>query len=86
MTIKIKFANDEHKYQYHSIEDVLELDNYNDIIYLDCFCNNLSSLSELPNSLTNLDCSINKFSSLSELPNSLIYLYCRDNNFLLHLK
>ena len=50
MVITIKF-NDNIKHDYNSFEEIVKLDNYNDIIYLDCYNNNLSSLPELPNSL-----------------------------------
>ena len=79
MTIIIKFIDDiEHK--YNSFEEILKLDNYNDIIHINCSNNNLSSLPELPNSLTKLWCDNNNLSSLPELPNSFTHLYCGYNN------
>ena len=78
MVITIKF-NDNIKHDYNSFEEIVKLDNYNDIIYLDCYNNNLSSLPELPNSLKFLYCSNNNLSNLPELPNSLFTLYCWDN-------
>ena len=51
MTITIKF-NDNVQHYYGSFKEILKLDNYNDIIYINCNNNNLSSLPELPNSIT----------------------------------
>ena len=77
--INIKF-NDNIKNKYKSFEEILKLDNYNDINYIDCAYNKLSNLPELPNSLVELHCNNNKFSILPELPNSLIHLNCEYNN------
>ena len=78
--ITIKFS-DNIKYLYKSFEELLKIDIYNDIIYINCNNNNLLNLPELPNSLKILDChSNNNLSSLPELPNSLIELYCWNNN------
>ena len=79
MTITIKF-NDDIIHQYNSFKKILKLDNYNDISYIDCSSNRLSSLPELPNLLTSLWCSNNNLSSLPELPNSLTKLHCNNNN------
>ena len=79
MTITIKF-NDDIIHQYNSFKKILKLDNYNDISYIDCSSNRLSSLPELPNLLTSLWCSNNNLSILPELPNSLIYIWCYSNN------
>ena len=50
MTITIKFSNNiEHI--YNSFDDILQLDNYNDIFYINCNGNSLTSLPNLPNSL-----------------------------------
>ena len=67
------------EYYYNSFEEILKLDNYNDITYMDCSNMSLSSLPELPNSLEELWCNKNILSSLPELPNTLIYLVCSDN-------
>ena len=79
MTIIIKFIDDiEHK--YNSFEEILKLDNYNDIIHINCSNNNLSSLPELPNSFTHLYCGYNNLSYLPNLPNTLINIWCYNNN------
>ena len=79
MTITIKFS-DNIEHNYNSFEEIIKLDNYNDIIYLDCWGSSLFSLPELPNSLQVLWCNYNNLSSLPELPNSLERLYCATNN------
>ena len=81
--IIIKF-NDDITHTYNSFEEILKLENYNDIILMNCNNNNLSNLPKLPNSLQILQCYNNKISSLPELPNSLTYLWC-DNNILFSL-
>jgi hypothetical protein len=65
---------------YNSFKEILKLDNYNDIIYIDYSCDKLSSLPKLPNSLQRLHCEYNNLSILPELPNSLTELYCHYNN------
>ena len=74
MTITIMF-NDNIRHYYNSFGEILQLDNYNDIINIDCSRNNLFSLPKLPNSLEILWCSSNNLSSLPELPNSLTHLH-----------
>ena len=76
--IIIKFS-DNIPHRYKSFDKILKLDNYNDIIYLDCSCNNLSGLSNLPKLLEDLNCSNNNLSSLPKLPNSLKILWCNYN-------
>ena len=51
--------NDDIAYTYSSFEEILKLDNYNDIIYINCINNKLSSLPELPNSLNHIEYSNN---------------------------
>ena len=81
MSITIKF-NDNIEHQYNSFDEITQLYNYDEIIYLNCANNNLSSngLPQLPNSLENLYCFDNKLSSLPQLPNSLTCLNCWNNN------
>jgi hypothetical protein len=78
MTITIMF-NDNIRHYYNSFGEILQLDNYNDIINIDCSRNNLFSLPKLPNSLEILWCYNNYLSSLPKLPNSLIQLHCYNN-------
>jgi Leucine-rich repeat (LRR) protein len=54
-----------------SLEGVQYFDNLD---YLNCNLNLLTSLPSLPNSLTWLECSYNLLTSLPPLPNSLLYL------------
>jgi E3 ubiquitin-protein ligase IpaH7.8 len=76
--ITIVFS-DKIKEIYNSFEEIVKLENYNDIIYINCRNNLISSLPVLPNSLMYLYCNNNILSSLPELPNSLTQLYCDDN-------
>ena len=75
MTITIKF-NDNIKHEYNSFDQITQLDNYDEIIYINWHNNKLSSLPQLPNSLEILHCFNNNLSSLPKLPNSLKILYC----------
>jgi Leucine-rich repeat (LRR) protein len=52
---------------------------FDDLTYLDCSNNQLTSLPELPNGLTDLNCSSNQLTSLPELPNGLTDLNCSIN-------
>ena len=76
--IDIKF-NDNIKHNYSSFKEILKLDNYDDIIYINCY-NSLYNLPSLPNSLQILYCAYNNLSNLPKLPNSLIHLNCSANN------
>ena len=71
--ITIVFS-DKIKEIYNSFEEIVKLENYNDIIYINCRNNLISSLPVLPNSLMYLYCNNNILSSLPELPNSLTQL------------
>ena len=50
----------------------------NDIV-IDCSCQNLYELPELPDTLEYLFCYHNNLTSLPELPNNLKELYCSNN-------
>ena len=76
--IDIKF-NDNIKHNYSSFKEILKLDNYDDIIYINCY-NSLYNLPSLPNSLQILYCAYNNLSNLPKLPNSLIQLQCHYNH------
>ena len=80
MTIEVKFEDNNEEFRYISFEELLKLDNYNDITFLHCGYNNLTSLPTLPSSLTYLYCGDNNLTSLPTLPSSLTELYCSDNN------
>ena len=77
--IIIKFS-DNIEHVYNSFEEILKLDNYNDIVYINCRSSSLTSLPRLPISLIYLNCDTNSLSSLPELPNSLTYINCTNNN------
>ena len=62
-----------------SFEKLLELGNYNDINFISCISNNLSTIPILPTRLTNFNCSYNNLMVLPILPNSLINIDCSNN-------
>ena len=84
MTITIKF-NDNIEHHYNSFDEITILNNYNAIIYIDSFNNNVSSLPELPNSLEILCCTNNNLYSLPELPISLIHFNYYNNPIHTHI-
>ena len=65
---------------YNSFEEIVDLENYNEIIYINCWSNKLFNIPKLPNSLKILKCYNNKLSRLPDLPNSLTELHCESNN------
>jgi hypothetical protein len=72
------------QYVFKSFDSIINFNpndifNYDNIIYINCSSNKLTSLPELPNSLQELYCSHNKLSSLPKLPNSLKTLCCQFN-------
>ena len=74
MVIEVKFKDSDKEFKYNSFDELLKLENYHDIVYLNCSCNNLTSLpSSLPPTLKILYCYCN---NLTSLPLSL--LFCRD--------
>ena len=80
MAIKIKYSLEEPEKTYSSFRKLKQLGNYNEIVFLDCSDNELTSLPDhLPHSLQELYFSDNKFTSLPDLPNSLQKLYCSNN-------
>ncbi len=83
MPIQIKYDLKTYSIQYNSFENI---DNYDNVVYIDCSGNKLTSLPKLPISLQKLYCGNNKLTSLPELPNSLQELYCRNNHFIKTIK
>ena len=79
MPISYKFDLDGETFVCGYMEDLTHLDNYHDIVTIDCSCNNLAELPTLPNSLVYLDCCFNRLSVLPTLPNSLEHLQCYYN-------
>ena len=65
--------------EYESFEELMRETNYNNIVYLNCFDNKLTSLPELPKSLKVLYCFSNKLTNLPELPKGLEVLKCFNN-------
>lgn len=52
---------------------------FNDLTYLSCWGQDITSLPELPDGLKVLRCASNELTSLPELPNGLIWLSCGGN-------
>jgi len=61
------------------MEELTQLDNYHDMVYIHCHNNKLTVLPTLPNSLKELYCSHNELTTLPSLPNSLKHLDCSEN-------
>jgi len=84
MTITIKYSLEAENAgkAYNTFEEIQQLEDYNDIVYINCSNNKLTELPQtLPNSLQRLWCGGNKLSDLPQtLPDSLQELYCSDNN------
>ena len=84
MTIKYNFVLDGETFVCKTFDDLETLDNYHDIVYINCQGNKLTVLPTLPNSLVYLICSSNKLSVLpAALPNSLTHLHCSINLLIL---
>jgi len=80
MTIKIKYSLEDKATLYKSFEEIHQLEDYNDIIYIYCSYNKLTKLPTLPDSLQELDCRYNKLTALPPtLPDSLQTLVCSSN-------
>ena len=77
MKIRIKYHIDQKYEEYNSFE---EIPNYDSVVFLYCENNGLTSLPELPNSLTYISCYNNQLTILLELPNSLTILSCGNNH------
>jgi hypothetical protein len=84
--IYIKFNigkyNDDEITGYATFDELLQLDNYNEIVYIKCFNNKLYKLPKLPKSLIQLDCPSNNLIELPKLPNTLEEIYCSNNNLI----
>jgi len=77
MTITIKYQNVDKEYYFFSFD---EINNYDNVVVINCYNNNLSELPKLPNSLIELYCHYNQLSVLPELPNLLqIFIVGRIN-------
>ena len=83
MPINIKYSLGTYATQFchNPFQEIKQLEHYNDIVYINCSYNELTSLPEhLPHSLQELYCGWNKLTSLPEhLPESLQTLYCSGN-------
>ncbi len=62
-----------------NIKGQLNFKRFTKLIQLICTNNEITSLDNLPNSLTGLDCSNNLITSLDNLSDSLMRLYCSSN-------
>lgn len=80
MVITIKLKNDDQIQTLNSLEEVLNLKNFNDIISLYCINCKIKKIPKLPTSLVKFNCEKNLLTELPSLPNSLLYLYCNNNN------
>jgi Leucine-rich repeat (LRR) protein len=66
-------------FTYSNIETLNGVEYLTALKELTCFCNDIISIQELPDSLEYLSCDHNKLTSLPKLPKSLTTLYCNDN-------
>ncbi len=65
---------------YQNIYGILDLSKFIYLKQLNCSNTKITSLDNLPNSLTILSCSNTKITNLDNLPTSLIELECYDTN------
>lgn len=64
----------------NEITEISDLSGFTSLDTLDCGQNQLTSLPNLPNSITILNCNTNNLVSLPTLPTSLLELYCQAND------
>ncbi len=81
MVVTVKYIDDSEEYNFDSIEQIINNDN---VIYIDCFYNNLTSLPTCINNFYNLQefcCSHNYLTSLPKNMNfpNLQEFYCNNN-------
>ena len=77
MTILVKYdLNDKEFKKFNSFEEIL---NYDDVVHLNCWNNQLSSLPQLPNSLKYLYCENNQFVKQQKIYFQEI-IYCLNQN------
>lgn len=67
------------RHEFTSFEDLLNLENYNELIDFNCCLNGITKLPKLPTSLVSLTCKFNRIQYLPELPDSLKILDCASN-------
>jgi Leucine-rich repeat (LRR) protein len=77
--ITIKYDLDGEEIQKETFD---EIDNYDDVISLNCSHNKLDKLPTLPCKLQNLFCFDNELTNLPELPDTLQILACYDNQLI----
>ncbi len=79
-----EFADDvtEINISHKNIKGPLDFKRFTKLIKLDCNCNKITSLDNLPNSIIKLRCYNNKITSLNNLSNSLIELHCYNNEII----
>ena len=78
MTIDVKFQDGSREI-YNSFEEIIYLEDYDDIVFIDCYENQLTELPILPLSLKSLICSNNQLTNLPTLSDNLKKLWCSDN-------
>ena len=79
MNIIYKFIDNDEDYITQTFDDIVNLENYNDIRYIDCGYNELNVLPPLPTKIEILWCEYNLLNVLPPLPESLKELYCYRN-------
>lgn len=64
-----------------NIQSLAGLENFVNLLYLDCPGNQLTALPALPSGLITLECAFNKLTALPALPNSLRHLNCSNREY-----
>jgi hypothetical protein len=80
MGISIRFKSDNFTSLYKSYEELINLKNFNEIIYINCVNNNISLIPVLPTELQKFYCSDNHLDKLPKLPNTITHMTCYNNN------
>jgi uncharacterized repeat protein (TIGR01451 family) len=65
--------------QYYAISNLFGVQYFDNLITLNCYGTQITSLPYLPDNLTQLNCEGNQLSSLPALPSSLTLLRCNNN-------
>ena len=79
MVIEYQFNNDEEDHECDYFADIVNMDNYNNITFIDCGNNELKVLPQLPRDLETLWCENNNLELLPVLPKGIKELYCYRN-------
>jgi hypothetical protein len=79
MVIEYQFNNDGEDRECDYFADIVNMDNYNNITFIDCGNNELKVLPQLPRDLETLWCENNNLELLPVLPKGIKELYCYSN-------